>query len=184
MPAMTRRSRHGAKCPTMRDGCGLISIRSWSGRAGGKGRDSQEAKAPATSRRFAGPWSELDYLCKKISYWLYAEPNRDRARRYASRLNRVLRQVPDDDLAILRQEGLALASELRGELADAIAHRRREIRLIERLQSEAQSPRYSDKTKTYMLRDRSGVALAERRDILDALETLHARRGAVGRFSN
>ena len=140
-------------------------------------------KPPTTQRSFASPWSELDYLCKKISYWLYCQPNRDRAQHYETRLQRVLRQLPDDDLAIVREEGLALACELQGRIDEAIAHRKREIRLMERLHAEARSPRYSDKTRAYMLRDWDGAALAERRDILDALESSRARPDHNGHSS-
>jgi hypothetical protein len=143
----------------------------------------KKPKPPTTKRSFASPWSELDYLCKKISYWLYCQPNRDRAQHYQARLERVLRQVPGDDLAIVREEGLALACELQGRIDEAIAHRKREIRLMERLHEESRSPRYSDKTKTYMLRDRDGAALAERRDILDALECSRARPAHSGHSS-
>jgi hypothetical protein len=34
-------------------------------------------KPPATQRAFANAWAELDYVCKKMRYWLYAASTRD-----------------------------------------------------------------------------------------------------------
>lgn len=97
---------------------------------------------------------------------------------FADRLARVLRELPNNGVAILRVEGLALISELEGNVADAIAHRRREIKLMERLHREARSPKYSEETRSYMLQDRDGFALNQRREILDSLEkTKDGRNG-------
>jgi hypothetical protein len=104
---------------------------------------------PATQRRFASVWSELDYLCKKVRYWLYTRQQKDRATRYMPRLQRVLRDLPENDRALLREEGLALLCEVNGQPADAINHRRREIQLMERLHREARLPTYSESTRTY-----------------------------------
>jgi hypothetical protein len=128
-----------------------------------------EPKPPPTRRTFANRWAELEYLCRKVSYWLYQRPRRARAARYASRLGQVLRQLPNDDRAILREEGLALLRELQGKLDEAVAHRSREIQLMERLHAEARSPQYSDATRAYMLGGRGTPALEERRAILEAL---------------
>jgi hypothetical protein len=128
-----------------------------------------KAKPPRTERHLATAWGELDYVCKKIRYWLYARRQRGRAERYLPRLERVLPDLPDNDIAILRQEALALASELKGKLGEAIAHRKREIQLMERLHGDAASRKYSPTTRTYMLRDRDENALRERRTILEAL---------------
>src|SRR5947207_4721399 len=104
-------------------------------------------KRPITQRHFANSWSELHYLCGKIRYWLYGRGQRGKAERYLNRLERVLRRVPENDSAILRQEGLALLYELKGRLGEAIAHRKREIQLMERLHGEAESPEYADSTR-------------------------------------
>src|SRR5947209_17284121 len=93
----------------------------------------KRVKPPNTQRRFATSWGELDYLCKKMRYWLYTRKQRTRAERYLDRLARVLRELPENDLAIIREEGLALLHELKGDLGAAIAHREREIRLTEGL---------------------------------------------------
>lgn len=133
------------------------------------------SKPPRTQRHFATIWGELDYLCKKIRYWLYTRREPNRARRYTARLEHVLRGLPENDTAILRQEGLALLCELKGKLGEAIAHRKREIQLMERLHGEAQSPQYTDRTRAYMLRDRDTDVLSERQAFL---ETLKKRKNA------
>src|SRR6267378_2507429 len=106
----------------------------------------KQPKPPHTQRRFANVWSELDYLCQKIRFWLYARQQKANADRYTNRLARVLRELPENDLAIIREEGLALLYQLKGEFSKAIAHREREIHLMERLQRAAKSLRYDDDT--------------------------------------
>jgi hypothetical protein len=134
-------------------------------------------KPPITKRRFGNTWGELDYLCKKVRYWLYARKQRPRAERYLDRLERVLHDLPENDMAIIREEGLALLSELEGEIAKAIAHRRREIELMKRLHKEARSPKYDVSTRAYMLRDRDTNALRERCAILESLQKAKAHQG-------
>jgi hypothetical protein len=125
--------------------------------------------APATQRTFGSAWSELDYLCKKIHYWLYARKRKGKAAHYLHRLERVLRELPENDKAIIREDGLALLCELKGNLAGSRKHRRREIQLMEHLHDEARSPKYDDTTRAYMLRDRDMDTLEDRRAILEAL---------------
>ena len=127
-------------------------------------------KPPTTQRSFANSWGELDYLCKKVRYWLYTRRQKSRASRYRPRLRRVLNAVRENRSAILGEEGLALLCELDGKIRDAIAHRKREISLMQQLHREAASPRYADSTRAYMLRDRGIAALRERRAILGVLE--------------
>jgi hypothetical protein len=122
----------------------------------------------------------LDYVCKKIRYWLYSTKQRARADRYLARLQRVLKSLPENDSAIIREEGLALVGELKGDLGAVITHREREIRLMERLHQEAQSPTYEKSTRDYMLQDRGRVALENRRAILETLRKAKAQSG----FSN
>jgi len=83
--------------------------------------------------------------------------------------------LPKSELAILREEGLALLHELEGQIDAAIRHRRREVELMERLQREAQSPKYSKETRTYMLRDRGAADLQDRRMILERLNATNVR---------
>jgi hypothetical protein len=141
----------------------------------------KQPKPPNTQRSFANSWGELDYLCQKIRFWLYTRKQKTRAERYLDRLARILRELPENDAAIIREEGLALFHELQGELGSAIAHREREIRLTERLHKEAQSPRYAAGTRSYMLRNREAVDLQERRAILETLKKEQTRRQPVVR---
>jgi hypothetical protein len=136
----------------------------------------KKTRAPLTQRHFANGWAELDYLCKKIRYWLYTREQKPRARRYLDRLKRVLHDLPESEMAILGEEGLALFHELQGHIGEAITHRQREIRLMEQLQREAQSPGYTDSTKAYILRDRDTAELEERQAILAALRKTKAQQ--------
>jgi hypothetical protein len=134
----------------------------------------EELVPPRTQRTFANTWGELDYLCKKIRYWLYTRKQKAKAKRFLDSLARVLDELPENELAILRQEGLALLCELQGEIAQAILHRQQEIKLMQRLHRESRSPRYADGTKAYMLRGRDASALEERREILQKLLSANA----------
>jgi hypothetical protein len=139
----------------------------------------RNGKPPATVRSFASDWSELDYLCQKVRYWLYARGQRSTALRYQDRLQRVLEELPENDSAIIRQEGLALLSELTGNVCQAIAHRQQEIRLMEQLHREARSAKYAPSTRAYMLQGRDARALQERRAILAGLQKSKPRATAL-----
>jgi hypothetical protein len=136
----------------------------------------KQSKPPGNQRTFANSWSELDYLCKKVSFWLHTRPQKTKAEHYTDRLQRVLRALPNNDMAIVREEGLALLFELQGEIGKAIAHRKREIELMERLQADAQSPRSAVNTKTFMLRSRESTDLQKRRAILETLQKAQAQQ--------
>jgi hypothetical protein len=125
---------------------------------------------PITRRRITSNWGELDYLCQKTRYWLYLREKKSSAGRYTGRLAKVFRELPTNEVAILREEGFALLYELKGDFGKAIAHREREIHLMEQLHREASSPRYDDKTRAYMLRERESTDLAERRLIVESLK--------------
>jgi hypothetical protein len=131
--------------------------------------EEKSMKPPITQRTFVNAWGELDYICKKIRYWLYASKQKPRAARYLERLEHVLAELPENDSAIIKEEGFALLYELKGELREAITHREREIRLMQRLHKEAQSPHYQNSTRAYMLRGRDRAALAARQTILESL---------------
>jgi hypothetical protein len=136
---------------------------------------AKRSTPPDTRRSFSNGWAELEYLCQKVRYWLYDRKQRTRALRYRDRLTQVLAGLPKSELAILREEGLALLHELEGQIDAAIRHRRREVELMERLQREAQSPKYSKETRTYMLRDRGAADLQDRRMILERLNATNVR---------
>jgi hypothetical protein len=124
---------------------------------------------PETQRSFPNGWGELEYVCKKVRYWLHDSDERARALRYRDRLERVLANLPGNEMAIIREEGLALLCELQGKIDEAIRHRSREVELMERLHREAASARYNDDTRRYMLRDRDRAVLKDRRAILERL---------------
>jgi hypothetical protein len=83
-------------------------------------------------------------------------------------------QLPENDLAIIRQEGAALLSELKGDLDSAIQHRKKEIELTERAQKSVQESvnrgDYDARTAAWALQGRDSKALKERRAMLRALE--------------
>ena len=135
------------------------------------------AKPPPTERSFGNPWLELDYLCRKVRFWLYTRKRRAGAARYADRLAAVVHELREYELAIMREQGLALLCELNDDLDKAIAHREREIRLIERLNLDAESPRYDERTRAYILRGLDAAVLQERRAILQALKKEKALQG-------
>src|SRR5262249_24621275 len=124
-------------------------------------------------RKFATSWGELDYLCRRIHYWLYTRKDRVAAKRYLRRLEEVLQSLPDDDLAIVREEGLALFHQLKGNYDLAVKHRQREIDLIQlakkSVHQSVQAGRYDKDTATSILAGRDKGDLQERRAILMAL---------------
>src|SRR5438552_13354913 len=88
--------------------------------------------SPKSQRKFATIWGELEYVCRKIHCWLYEKHDKAAAKRYQNRLKRILENLPKNNLAILRAEGLALMHELNAQNSSAIKYRQREIKLIER----------------------------------------------------
>ena len=139
----------------------------------------KKLKPPSNRRTFANVWAELDYLCRKISFWLYKKHKAANARPYAKRLASVLKALPPSDGAILREEAFALLHELQGRLDDAIAHREREIALMERLHKEAASPAYAESSRAYMLQGRDAAALRERVAILSGLKSKRSARNGL-----
>src|SRR5260370_37120568 len=78
-------------------------------------------------------WAELADICRKIHVRLYGRNHDKRsAQRYQHRLEHIMNQLPENDLAIIRQEGAALLSELKNDLARPIHHLKKEIELTER----------------------------------------------------
>jgi hypothetical protein len=131
---------------------------------------NQRTRTPPRKKRFRTPWGELQYVCKKIHAWLYQRKERPSARRYLPRLERILAALPPNDMAILKEEGLALLHELKGEIKEAIKHRQREIQLMEKLH-DAVNGRISDPAlRKSILMDRDAAALSERKIILQKLQ--------------
>src|SRR5438270_809265 len=131
---------------------------------------AEEHERRKGQRIFHTVWGELAYVCRRIHHWLYGRGDKTSAARYLNRLQRLLKALPENDRAILREEGLALFHELRGETSDAIIHRQREIQLMDFLHKEAETGGYEDSTKAFMLSGREITVLQERKAILRALE--------------
>ncbi len=127
-----------------------------------------------SAAKVKSPWLELEKICQKIHVQLYENRNAATARRSRARLEQIIARLPENDLAILKEEGLALLHELHGDLGKAIKHRKREVQLIERLhKSVAQSIENGDFDSTMgtsILKTRSTGALKVRRKILADLE--------------
>ena len=129
---------------------------------------------PRIQRRFPTVWSELEYLCRRIHYWLYrSETPNSVAKRYVARLERVLKELPGNDMAILREEGWALLFELKGELRQAIGHHQKEINLIEKLhksvERSVQAGDYDKVMAKSICAGHDQAALRERQAILRSL---------------
>jgi hypothetical protein len=133
-----------------------------------------KTKPPPDRRKFAGAWDEIEHLYQKVLYWLYQRENVNKAQPFAARLERILASADPDESAILGAECRSLIHEARGELQKAIDYRRKEIRLIRKLQNLAQhSP-----DQGFLLR---GYGYGDLSDRLDLLAVLHHANGDVGK---
>ncbi|HUY36969.1 MAG TPA: hypothetical protein VMV69_29895 [Pirellulales bacterium] len=90
-------------------------------------------------------------------------------------MKRVLEELPQNDAAIVREEGLALLHELNNDIARALRHRAREIQLTERLHDSVRESRqageYDERMGASILAGRDAKVLRQRRAILKALIT-------------
>src|SRR5438093_10111822 len=119
-------------------------------------------------------WGQLADVCGKIREHLYVNHDKRSARRFQRRLELIMKQLPENDLAIIRQEGAALLSELKDDLQSAIAHRMKEIELTERLHKSVQESvnrgEYDSKMAASILEYRDAKGLKQRRAIVRSLE--------------
>jgi hypothetical protein len=90
-------------------------------------------QAPPTKRKFRSAWDQIDYLYHKMLYWFYDRADRRHARRFASRLKRLVAKADPHHETILGMSCRALIAELAGDLRRAIQYREREIRFIEQV---------------------------------------------------
>jgi len=130
----------------------------------------KERKPPFAKRKFGNVWGELAYVCKKAHYWLYVRKDKSSATRFLPRLKRLLGQLPENNMAIIRAEGWALFYELQGDTCTAIKYRRREIELMKVLHRDAKAKSYEKSTRAFMLAGRDRTVLQERQRILRKLE--------------
>lgn len=132
-----------------------------------------EHELPPAKKKFGTIWGELDYLCKRIHFWWYVRGDKASAKRYLRHLERVMKELPENDLAIVREEGLAWLYQLKGENSLAIPHRGREIELMElvheSVRQSVNAGRYDDSMATSILTGRDVTCLEERRAMLKVL---------------
>lgn len=128
-------------------------------------RDRAGIKPPVTRKRFHGEWDELEYLYRKIIYWLYGRGDLRRALDFRDRFEQLLWQIATSHDAIFGEECWSILSELEGNLRGAIRHREREIDLILRLWEVSEhSP-----AKDVALSRYGSDALCDRLDLLAML---------------
>ena len=149
---------------------------------------SEEREPPKNRKRFGTIWGELDHLCKRIHHCWHVKENKFSAKRYLRRLERVLTALPENDTAILREEGLAWLHQIRGEINLAIKHRQQEIQLIEQLHSSVRhsvmAGDYDESMATSILAERDLGCLQERRDILTSLMDEETLTGTAKGYAN
>jgi hypothetical protein len=139
----------------------------------------RESQSPR--KKLASVWGELSTICRTVHTQLHVRGNRTGALALLGRLERILRELPRSNVAIILQEGLALYYQLRGEIGLAIEHRKKEIKLTERLQKSVRRSvsegRYDERFAERLLRDcrRDTANLEERRAILRSLQIEHER---------
>jgi hypothetical protein len=89
-------------------------------------------------------------------------------------LRSILVELPKNDLAILRAEGLALLHELNGEIQKAIKYRKKEIKLVEKLhdsvRKSVQAKEYDEKMAASILHNKNKAFLSKRLSILEKLQ--------------
>ncbi len=107
----------------------------------------------------------IDDLYDKVMYWLYQERNPTKALPFAKRLEKLLDKVDSDQGSIFGQECRALICEAKADLVGAIRHRKREIKMIDRLQKISRGT----PSEAYALKDYGFADLSDRLDILAVL---------------
>ncbi len=86
-----------------------------------------------TKRRFANVADEIEYVYQKVVFWFCRRPEGSQARRYATRLKKLLGRDETIPGSIFGEECWSLVFDVAGDYRRAIRHRENEIRLIRRL---------------------------------------------------
>ncbi len=120
---------------------------------------------PAGKRKFADTSEEMGYLYDKLVYWLYQRQLFRRALPFADRLERLLANSGPETQSIFAEECRSLIHEAKGDLAKAIAHREKEIRLIRRLHEITQNTSGAD----FAFGQYNHADLSDRLDLLAVL---------------
>ena len=115
-------------------------------------------------------WGELADVCEILRQLMYEDRDLAKAKMQLPKLEALLEQLPDNDVAIIRAEGFALLHELKEEPEQAIEYRKREIELMEMLHQHIRDNDYDDKTKQSLLNGRDTEDLELRKTIILALE--------------
>jgi tetratricopeptide (TPR) repeat protein len=136
-----------------------------------------KVKPPPVRRKFANEWDEIGYLYDKLLYWLYQREDVGKARRYAERLERLLRKADPEHKSIFGEECRSLVHETQGDLQKATERRKNEIRLIRRLHEISRNA----PSENLLLRDYGYDALSDR---LDLLATLYHDTGQLDKAIN
>jgi hypothetical protein len=131
------------------------------------GRPTFENGSANGRRRYAHEWHEIEDLYCKILEAYYKHDDRRRALRHVPRLEELLRRYAADHGAIFGEECWALVSELHGDLPAAIAYRRNEILLIDKLWKTL--PGSPEIVRKAILDDYGPADLADRYDLLAGL---------------
>ena len=137
---------------------------------------SMNEEKPPSRRQIAEAklWAELDRVCRRVHESWYKNKNRNSGERFVRQLDRILKKLPENDVAIVRQDALGLFRQLQGDNVGAIKHRQEEIRLIEQLHDDVRrnldSGKYTRSTAEYVLEGRDVNNLNERRAMLRAIE--------------
>jgi hypothetical protein len=133
----------------------------------------REPPTAKNRKRLRGVWAELAYLREQIHALWYEQGNKTLARLHQKPLERALKALPENDMAIVRAEGWALLHQMRGEISLAIQWRQREIELIEFLHDDVRrsvaAGNYDERMARSILGHRDEAGLQKRRDILNAL---------------
>jgi hypothetical protein len=124
-----------------------------------------KAKPPLKRRKFANDWDEIEYLYRKLLYWLYEREDAGKAKPYAERLKALLAATDPGHESILGEECWSLIFEARGEISKAIERRENEIRLMRRLHELASA----SKNKSIALEGRGYDDMSDRLDLLATL---------------
>jgi len=115
-------------------------------------------------------WRKLADVCEVLRQLMYEDRDLAKAKMQLPKLEALLEQLPDNDVAIIRAEGFALLHELKDEPEQAIEYRRREIELMEVLHQSVRDNNQDDKTKRWILNGRDTNDLELRKAIILALE--------------
>jgi hypothetical protein len=163
--------------------CGQNLIQRTSSRDGGDRNMPARPTSATTRRKFRTKWGELEHLCAVIHRLWYTQGKKAKAKEYVPRLDKLLAELPPNDVAILREDGFALLCEITGRIGEAIKHRKREIRLMEKLHQDVESKDYTEEMKSSILVNRDSAVMQDRRAILQALEDEITANGAASKPS-